>query len=109
VHRDTGVRRFREGLIFIGRKNGKTTMISGLANYAVSKDKENGARVYVLANSKQQAGELFDESRAMVQSSPQLRKRYRENQKGIFYDKTKSRIEPRASDSKKLDGLNTHL
>ncbi|MGI8351684.1 terminase large subunit [Niallia circulans] len=109
VHKDTGHRRFREGLIFIGRKNGKTTMISGLANYAVSKDNEPGARVYVLANTKQQAGELFDESRAMVQKSPVLRKRLRENQKGIFYDKTQSRIEPRASDSKKLDGLNTHL
>jgi phage terminase large subunit-like protein len=109
VHKDTGYRRFREGLIFIGRKNGKTTMISGLSNYAVSKDNEPGARVYVLANTKQQAGELFDESRAMVQKSPQLRKHLRENQKGIFYDKSKSRIEPRASDSKKLDGLNTHL
>lgn len=109
VHKDTGYRRFREGLIFIGRKNGKTTMISGLSNYAVSKDNEPGARVYVLANTKQQAGELFDESRAMVQKSPQLRKHMRENQKGIFYDKTQSRIEPRASDSKKLDGLNTHL
>jgi phage terminase large subunit-like protein len=109
VHKDTGYRRFREGLIFIARKNGKTTMISGLSNYAVSKDKEPGARVYVLANTKQQAGELFDESRAMVQKSPQLRKHLRENQKGIFYDKTQSKIEPRASDSKKLDGLNTHL
>lgn len=109
VHKDTGYRRFREGLIFIGRKNGKTTMISGLSNFAVSKDNEPGARVYVLANTKQQAGELFDESRAMIQKSPKLRKRMRENQKGIFYDKTQSRIEPRASDSKKLDGLNTHL
>ncbi|WP_199427025.1 terminase large subunit [Thermaerobacillus caldiproteolyticus] len=109
VHKDTGLRRFREGLIFIGRKNGKTTLISGLAIYALSKDNEPGSRVYVLANAKQQAGELFDESRSMVQKSPALRKRIRENQKGIFYDKTFSKIEPRASDSKKLDGLNTHL
>ncbi|MED2125025.1 terminase large subunit [Bacillus thuringiensis] len=109
IHKDTGYRRFREGLIFIGRKNGKTTMISGLSNYAVAKDNEPGARVYVLANTKQQAGELFDESRAMVQKSPLLRKHLRENQKGIFHDKTHSKIEPRASDSKKLDGLNTHL
>lgn len=109
VHKDTGYRRFREGLIFIGRKNGKTTMISGLSNFSVSKDDEPGARVYVLANTKQQAGELFDESRAMVQKSPQLRKHMRENQKGIFFDKTQSKIESRASDSKKLDGLNTHL
>ncbi|MDQ9094307.1 terminase large subunit [Bacillus licheniformis] len=109
VHRDTGLRRFREGLVFIGRKNGKTTMISGLANFAISKDNEPGARVYVLANSKQQAGELFDESRAMVQKSPALRRNMKENQKGIFDMKSLSRIEPRASDSKKLDGLNTHL
>ncbi|XOT28938.1 terminase large subunit [Bacillus subtilis subsp. subtilis] len=109
VHRDTGLRRFREGLVFIGRKNGKTTMISGLANFAISKDNEPGARVYVLANSKQQAGELFDESRAMVQKSPALQRNMKENQKGIFDNKSLSRIEPRASDSKKLDGLNTHL
>ena len=41
--------------------------------------------------------------------NPLLRKHLRENQKGIFHDKTHSKIEPRASDSKKLDGLNTHL
>lgn len=58
-------------------------MISGLSNYAVAKDNEPGARVYVLANTKQQAGELFDESRAMVQKSPFLRKHLRENQKGF--------------------------
>jgi phage terminase large subunit-like protein len=109
VHKDTGFRRFREGIIFVARKNGKTTKISGLANFAVSKDFENGSRVYVLANTKQQAGELFDESRAMVQSSKSLQRILKENQKGIFHDKTKSRIESRASDSKKLDGLNTHL
>ncbi|BAU27624.1 phage terminase large subunit-like protein [Aneurinibacillus soli] len=109
VHKDTGVRRFREGLIFIGRKNGKTTKISGLSLYSLSKDNERGAKVYVLANTKQQAGELFNESRAMVQKSPSLRKRVRENQKGIYFDKTFSSIEARASDSEKLDGLNTHL
>lgn len=109
VHRDTGLRRFREGLSFVARKNGKTTVVSGVSLYGNSKDGEQGARVYILANTKQQAGELFDESRAMVQSSPALRKRLRENQKGIFDDSTKSKIESRASDSKKLDGLNTSL
>lgn len=109
VHRDTGYRRFREGLVFVARKNGKTTVISGLSDFAVCKDDESGARVYILANTKQQAGELFDEARAMVQASPALKKNLRENQKGIFHDKSKSKIESRASDSKKLDGLNTHL
>ncbi|MEK4273121.1 terminase large subunit [Paenibacillus sp. FSL R7-0026] len=109
VHKDTGARRFREGLIFIARKNGKTTKISGLSLFSASKDREEGARVYVLANTKQQANELFDESRAMVKKSPSLQKRFRHNQKGIFFAKSLSQIEPRASDSEKLDGLNTHL
>jgi len=109
VHMETGYRRFRESLEFVGRKNGKTTRLSGGALYASSKDDEQGARCYILANTKQQAGELFDESRAMVQASPALRKRLRENQKGIFHDASKSKIESRASDSKKLDGLNTHF
>lgn len=109
VHKQSGVRRFREGVIFVGRKNGKTTKISGLTNYAVSQDGEAGARIYLLANAKDQARLLFDEAKAMVEASPVLSKRFRALRDAIKYDKTKSKIEPRASDSKKLDGLNTHL
>ena len=109
VHKDTGVRRFREGTIFLGRKNGKTTMISGVSNYAVSQDGESGARVYLLSNAKDQAKLLFDESKAMVEASPTLRKNFVALRDAIKYNKTKSKIEARASDSKKLDGLNTHL
>ena len=31
-HKETKLRRFKEALVFVGRKNGKTTTISGLAN-----------------------------------------------------------------------------
>ncbi|KYC64695.1 terminase large subunit [Heyndrickxia coagulans] len=109
VHKDTGIRRFREGLVFVGRKNGKTTLISGLSNYMLGFDGENGARIYVLANAEQQAHELFDEAKAMVEESPYLSKRYKPQRSVIKYDKTYSKIEARASDSKRLDGLNTHL
>nr|WP_156290868.1 terminase large subunit [Oceanobacillus salinisoli] len=109
VHKDTGIRRFREGLIFIGRKNGKSTLISGLSLYSFSKDGENGADVFLLANTKQQAGIIFDEAKAMVKKSPKLRKQFRPTRDYIAFDKTISKIEPRASDSEKLDGLNTHL
>ncbi|WP_018934567.1 terminase large subunit [Gracilibacillus lacisalsi] len=109
VHKDTGVRRFREGLIFVGRKNGKSTLISGLSLYSFSKDGENGANVYLLANAKQQASIIFDEAKAMVKKSPKLRKRFVPKRDEIEYAKAFSKIEPRASDSEKLDGLNTHL
>lgn len=109
VHKDTGIRRFREGLIFIGRKNGKSTLISGLSLYAFSKDGESGADVFLLANTKQQASIIFDEAKAMVKKSPRLRRQFRPTRDAIYFDKTISKIEPRASDSEKLDGLNTHL
>ncbi|WP_368652377.1 terminase large subunit [Ornithinibacillus sp. 4-3] len=109
VHKDTGIRRFREGLIFVGRKNGKSTLVSGLTLYSFSKDNENGADVYLLANTRKQAGIIFDEAKAMVKKSPKLRRQFRSTRDAIFYDKTISKIEPRASDSENLDGLNTHL
>lgn len=109
VHKETGVRRFREGLIFVGRKNGKSTLISGLSLFSFSKDNENGADVYLLANTKQQAGIIYDEAKEMVRKSPRLRRQFQAKRDEIRYPRTSSKIEHRASDSEKLDGLNTHL
>jgi len=109
VHKDTGLRRFKEGLIFVARKNGKSTMVSGLANYGCSKDGEKGADVYLLANSMKQARVVFDECQKMVKASPLLSKHFRVLRDAIHFDKTFSKIEPQASDSEKLDGLNCHL
>ncbi|MEJ9151080.1 terminase large subunit [Bacillus smithii] len=109
VHKETKLRRFKEGLIFVGRKNGKTTLISGLSLYGVSKDGENGADIPLLANSMKQARLLFDEAKAMIKASPKLRKYFRPLRDAIHYDETFSKIEPQASDSEKLDGLNTHI
>ncbi|SFT04171.1 terminase large subunit [Marininema halotolerans] len=109
VHKDTGLRRFKEGLIFVGRKNGKSTMVSGLSLYGSSKDGENGARVYLLANSMKQARVVFDECKNMVKKSPILQSHFQTVLHEIRYDQTFSRIEPQASDSEKLDGLNCHL
>lgn len=109
VHKDTKYRRFKEGLIFVGRKNGKTTKISGTSLYGVSKDGENGADIPLLANSMKQARLLFDEAKAMIKASPLLRKHFRPLRDAIHFDKTFSKIEPQASDSEKLDGLSTHI
>lgn len=109
VHKETRLRRFKEGFVFVGRKNGKTTKISGVSLYGVSKDGENGADIPLLANSMKQARLLFDEAQAMIKSSPKLKKRFRPLRDAIHYDKTFSKIEPQASDSEKLDGLNTHI
>lgn len=109
VHKETRLRRFKEGMIFVGRKNGKTTMVSGLSIYGAGIDGEKGARVYQLANSMKQARLTYDECKAMIGASTWLKKHYRPMRDAIQFDVTQSKIEPQASDSDKLDGLNCHL
>ncbi len=109
VHKETRLRRFKEGMIFVGRKNGKTTMVSGLSIYGAGIDGEKGARVYQLANSMKQARLTYDECKAMIGASTWLKKHFRPMRDAIQFDVTQSKIEPQASDSEKLDGLNCHL
>ena len=108
VHKETGLRRFREGLVLVGTGNGKSTMMAGNATYLSCKDEERGADIYLLANSKEQAGITFGECSRQIQASPALAKRFRPLRDGVYYDKLQSSIKPRSSDSKRLDGLNPH-
>ena len=45
----------------------------------------------------------------MIKASPKLRENFRPLRDEIHYDATISKIMPQASDSDKLDGLNTHM
>ena len=109
VDRDTGVRKYKKGALFIGRKNGKSTMDSGLANYMLTKDGEGGAEIYSVATKKDQAKVVWDEAKRMIKKSPVLNKRIRCLVGGIYYDKTESFLKALASDSNSLDGLNAHF
>lgn len=109
VDKKNGKRRFDEALIMVGRGNGKSTLISGNAIFGVCKDNERGADVYLLANAKEQSAIVFDECYTQIKTSSTLTRRFRQTQKAIFYDETNGKIMHRASDSKKLDGLNPHI
>lgn len=109
VDRSTGLRRFREALILVGTGNGKSTMMAGNATFAACKDGERGADVYLLANSKEQAGIVFNECKAQIDASKYLAPRFRTLRDGVYYDAMQSSIRARSSDSKRLDGLNPHL
>jgi phage terminase large subunit-like protein len=56
-----------------------------------------------------QARVVFDECKNMVKKSPLFQRHFKPVLHEIRYDKTFSKIEPQASDSEKLDGLNCHL
>ncbi len=109
VSKATGFRRFNEGLIVVGGGNGKSTMVSGNATFGACKDNERGAEVDLLANSKEQAGIVFNECRDQIRASKALNKRFRPLRDGVYYDEMNATIKARASNSPKLDGLNPHL
>lgn len=68
--RPDGTRRFRRAGIWIPKKNGKSTLLSGLALYHLVADGEPGAEVYCAANDRDQASIIFGESANMVENSP---------------------------------------
>ena len=107
ISRETGFRRFREGLIIVGQGNGKSTMIAGNGAYGLTKDGERGAEIYALANSRDQAKIVFEECKAQVQGSRILDKHIKTTRDGMFFGNSK--FQPLASDSKNLDGRNVHI
>lgn len=109
IDKDTQIRKYKKGAFYVARKNGKSTMDSGLANYMLTKDGEGGAEVYSVATKKDQAKVVWDEAKRMIKKSPALNKRIRCLVNGIFYDSTESFLKALASDSNSLDGLNAHF
>lgn len=67
-HMATGARRFRTAYVEVPRKNGKSTLLAGVALYFLACDGEPGAKVYSAAASTHQARIVFDCARVMAQS-----------------------------------------
>lgn len=108
VDKDTGIRKYKKGALYVGRKNGKSTIDSGIGNFMLTKDNEGGAEVYSVATKKDQAKVVWDEAKRMIKKSPALNKRIKCLVNGIYYDETDSFFKALASDSNSLDGLNAH-
>ena len=109
IDEETGIRKYKKGVFLVGRKNGKSTLDSGLANFMLTQDGEGGAEVFCVANKKDQAKIVWEEAIRMIKQSPALAKRIRCLVTGAYYDKTNSILKALASDSNSLDGLNTHF
>lgn len=109
VDSETHLRKYKKGLLFVGRKNGKSTIDSGLALYMLTKDGEDGAEVYAVATKKDQAKIVWEESKRMIKKSPDLNEVCRCRINGIYYDDVESVFKALASDSDSLDGLNSHF
>ncbi len=108
LEKETGFRRFRETLFLVGRKNGKSTLLAGIALYMLIADYEGAAEIYSVATKKDQAKKVLTEASNMVKQSPELRAVLKKRRSDIYFPATSSFFEALASDSNTLDGLNSH-
>ncbi len=106
VDKETGLRKYKKGILFVARKNGKSTIDAGLGNYMLTSAGEGGAEIYSVASKKDQAKVVWEEAKRMIKKSPALAKRIRTLVGGLYYDKMESFFKALASDSNSLDGLN---
>lgn len=106
---NNGLRKYREAILIVGKKNGKSLLASGIGNYLLIADGENGPEIYAVATKKDQAKIIWTEAKKMVKKSPVLRRRIKtlvaELSSEDYNDGT---FKPLASDSDTLDGLNVH-
>src|SRR5690554_2605938 len=108
VHKETGLRRCREFVLLIGRKNGKSTLLAGIGLYMLVGDGEGGPEVYCVATKRDQARIVFTEAVNMISQSPALRKHIRKRKTDLYFPVVFGKVEPLASESNSLDGLNSH-
>lgn len=109
-YREDGTRRFRRVYVEVARKNGKTTLVAGVALNLLDFDGEAGSEVYAAATKRDQARLCWGEAARMVRQTPSLRRRIRiiDSRANMHILDTSSKFEALGADSDSLDGLNPH-
>ncbi|WP_227397334.1 terminase large subunit [Jeotgalibacillus aurantiacus] len=108
VHKIDGTRKYREVLIIVARKNGKSTLGSGISLYLQIADGEPGPEVYAVATKKDQAKIVWLDAKKMVKKSPFLLRKIKPLVGEMVSDWNDSVFKPLGADSETLDGLNVH-
>jgi phage terminase large subunit-like protein len=106
VDRETGLRRFEKAYIQEARKQGKSTIMSGLALYLMAGDREASPAVYCAAVDKDQAGIIYRAAMAMAQKSPDISRRLKIRQYEIKHISRGGRMAALSKETKNKDGLN---
>jgi phage terminase large subunit-like protein len=107
---ETGKRRFKRVYIEVPRKNAKSTLSSGVANYMLTADGEPGAEVYSAATTGEQARIVFNDATVMAQREPSFVSRFGVDigKHSMSVPETASVFRPLNAEGSTLDGLNIH-
>ena len=112
-----GYRQFREVLLVVGRKNGKSLFASAIANYTFFEDGGFGARVYCVAPKLDQADIIYNDIWTMITLEEDLLQNKddpkentaRHRMTDLFIESTNSTVKKIAFSAKKSDGFNPSL
>lgn len=102
-------RQFREVVLIVGRKNGKTLLRSRIRNYMTFLDGEYGRRVYFVAPKLEQANLCYNALYEMIKKEPELSELIKKRRTDIYVESTNTTRKALAFNAKKSDGLNPSL
>lgn len=106
---DDGARHFREVFAVVGRKNGKSLLMSAVSAYCAYADGEFGGRIVFAAPKLEQAAICYDATYQTILNEPTLNERAKKRRTDIYIEQSNTTIKPIAFSAKKSDGLNISL
>ena len=106
---EEGKRQFREALIVIARKNGKTLLAAAIAEYMTVADGEYGARAYFCAPKLDQARLCYEAFYQMIIKEDEIASMAKKRRTDVYFESSNSSAMPIAFSAKKSDGLNPSL
>ena len=106
---ENGLRIFREVVLIIARKNGKSLFAAACIAYMVYLDGEYGAKIYCLAPKLEQAAIVYNNFHQMIMHSPDLAGLAIKRRSDIYLESTNTVVKPLAFNAKKSDGFNPHM
>ena len=108
--RANGSRRYRRGGLWLPKKNGKSTLMAGVALYLLVGDHEAGAKVILAATDRGQASIVYTEAANMVRRSPQLRKRLQpvDSRRTIAFPGMAGQLQALSADVRTNEGHDAH-
>lgn len=111
--RATGMRRYREVLLYVPRKNGKTPLAAGISILVLLCDPEAGAQNYLAAADRDQAALVYRHAKGMVENNDELRPMVQVyggmGHRSIVYPAAESFLKVISSDAQTKHGGNPHL
>lgn len=101
-----GNRQFREIVLIMGRKQGKSLLAGAIEVKIAFTEREAGMQIYNLAPKLEQAHIIFNVAYNMIDRVPSLAKRMRKRRADMYFPSWNCTLKPIAFNSKKSDGFN---